>query len=160
MNIGFKSLFFILCMFLMVACVENSSAENKVDSLLLRNRNFPKDTLSLYIKNYGISKLICRIDSSIQSANRWLHKQNNTVISSTEINKMQAVSKHFKLGLDTLVYRNYKKDESVYQLYEFKEGNTEVIFKTIDSLSKTVTDMEALMFKYIGYDIQINLKCP
>ena len=58
MNIGFKSLFFILCMFLMVACVENSSAENKVDSLLLRNRNFPKDTLSLYIKNYGISKLM------------------------------------------------------------------------------------------------------
>ena len=37
------------------------------------NTDIPKDTISVFINNYGKDSLVRLIDSTVQSANRWLH---------------------------------------------------------------------------------------
>ena len=123
------------------------------------NTDIPKDTISVFINNYGKDSLVRLIDSTVQSANRWLHLNSEDVLTSTDINCMMAVSKQFNLGLDTLVYTNYNVDAKVFQLYRFKVGSTDVILKNIDSIAKrslSKNDLNKLLFEYIGYETSRN----
>lgn len=114
------------------------------------------DTINAFVKKYSKDSLINRIDNTIKNAVLWMNGNVQYMNNASEINKLYAISKKFKLGFDTLYIPQYKVNESIYQLYEFKEGAILQNSKILDSLKKANANIQQLMFDNIDYEMSRN----
>ena len=132
------------------------SQKDKDNNRLKLIREIPADTIDVFIRNYGKDSLIKKIDKTLKQSVLWMNTHVQNMNNATEINKLFAISKKFKLGFDTIFIPEYRLNESIYQLYEFKEGAVLQNSITLDSLKKTNANIQKLMFDNINYEISRN----
>lgn len=132
------------------------SAANSFNNQLKLIPVISNDTINTFVKNYGKDSLLNRIDKTIKNAVLWMNGNLQYMNNALEINKLLAISKKFNLGFDTLYIPQYKVNESIYQLYEFKEGAILQNSIILDSLKNANANIQQLMFDNIHYEMSRN----